>query len=488
MTESYDAVVVGSGPNGLAAATTLAEAGATVLVLEAMETIGGGLRTEDLTLPGFKHDLCSAAHPLGILSPYFSSLPLDRHGLEWVQSPASVAHPLDGEPAVLAYRSLERTVDELGEDGERYRRLVAPYVERLDGFIADVLDPFGIPSHPLLLAKYGLVGLPPATLTARFFRDLRGRALFAGCAAHSLLALRKPLTSAIGLMFMLSAHGEGWPIVKGGSAALAEALAGYLRSLGGRIETGVRVTALGDLPPARAYLFDTDPRQLADIAGSALPDRYARRLRRYRYGPGAFKLDWALDGPIPWEDPRCLEAATVHLGGSAKEIVAGEAAMWKGEHSDDPWMLLVQPSQFDPTRAPEGKHSVYAYCHVPHDSTVDMTATMERQVERFAPGFRGLIRGRSAMNTADFQRHNPNYVGGAYTGGVADVPQAFARPVARLDPFSTPNARLYICSASTFPGGGVHGMCGHLAARSALRSLERHPATPLAVRPTGESG
>jgi phytoene dehydrogenase-like protein len=481
MTTDHDAVVIGSGPNGLAAAIKLAQEGASVLVLEAMDEIGGGIRTAELTLPGFAHDICASAHPMGILSPYLSTLPLAEHGLEWIRPPASVAHPLDDGPAVMLWRSLEQTADGLGADGKRYRRLLAPYLKDPRGLLEDVLGPIGgIPSHPLLMARFGLAGLRPATrLAGGRFSDTRARALFAGCAAHAIMPLERMLTGAVGLLFLMTAHVEEWPVVKGGSGALGDALASYLQSLGGRIETGVRVTSLADLPPARVYLFDTSPAQLADIAEPVLPDRYVKRLRRYRYGPGAFKMDWALDGPIPWKDPQCLAASTVHLGGTLEEIAAGEAAVWRGEHPDRPYVLLVQQSQFDPVRAPEGKHTGYAYCHVPAGSTVDLTEVIEGQVERFAPGFRDRILARHATRTDDLERHNPNYVGGAITGGVADIPQAFARPVARRDPYTTPNKRVFICSASTPPGGGVHGMCGYHAARSALRRIERHDAGPL---------
>jgi phytoene dehydrogenase-like protein len=467
-----DAVVVGSGPNGLAAAIALARAGASVRVLEARERIGGGIRTAALTLPGYAHDVCSGCHPMGVLSPWFRQLPLAEHGLRWIHPPASVAHPLDGEPAVILRRSLSETARELGEDAGAYERLFAPFLRAPDELLADLLAPLRIPKHPLRLARFGLPGLLPATRSLRArFRGERARALLAGCAAHSILPLDRPITAAVATLFALTAHVTDWPVAAGGSQAIGDALASYLRTLGGAIETGRPVRSLADLPPARVVLFDTSPAQLADVAGPILPARYVRRLRRYRYGPGAFKLDWALAGPIPWRDPRCLEASTVHLGGTLDEIAAGEAAVWRGEHPERPFVLVVQQSQFDATRAPAGKHTGYAYCHVPSGSTVDLTGVVERQVERFAPGFRDRILARHVMRTADLERHNPNSVGGAITGGVADLGQFFARPVARLDPYSTPNPRVFICSASTPPGGGVHGMCGYFAARSALRRL-----------------
>jgi phytoene dehydrogenase-like protein len=481
MSDAPDAVVVGSGPNGLAAGIALAEGGASVLVLEALDEIGGGLRSGQLTLPGFVHDECSACHPMALLSPYFSSLPLADHGLEWAQPEASVAHPLDDGPAVMLWRSLERTASGLGADRESYRRLLEPYLADPAGLMNDLLGPLGrIPRHPLLMARFGLSGLRSATnLANRRFREARARALLAGCAAHAILPLDRGLTGAVGHLFLITAHVAEWPVVKGGSAALAGALAGHLRSLGGRIETGVRVRSAADLPAARIFMFDTDPRQLADIAGPALPARYVRRLRRFRYGPGAFKMDWALDGPIPWADPECLKASTVHLGGTLEELAAGEAAVWRGEHAERPFVLLVQQSQFDPTRAPAGKHTGYAYCHVPAGSTVDLTDVVEAQVERFAPGFRERILERRATRTDQLERRNPNLVGGAITGGVADIRQNFTRPVARLDPYATPNDRVFICSASSPPGGGVHGMCGYHAARSALKRIEGQPAGPL---------
>jgi phytoene dehydrogenase-like protein len=476
-----DAVIIGSGPNGLAASIALAQRGAKVLVLEAMDEIGGGVRTAQLTLPGFLHDVCSGAHPLGILSPYFSTLPLAEHGLEWLKPGASVAHPLEGQPAVLLRRSIDETARELGmEDEPRYRRLLAPFLENPRGLLEDVLGPPSLPRHPLLFLRFGMKALLPAASLARGrFRGARARALLAGCGAHSILPLERSLSGAVGLLFLIAAHVEEWPVARGGSIAIARALASYLRSLGGSIETGKRVTTLADLPAARVYLFDTSPAQLAEIAAPILPRRYLERLRRFRYGPGVFKLDWALDGPIPWKDPRCLQASTVHLGGTLEEIAAAEAAVWRGEHPDRPFVLLVQQSQFDSSRAPAGKHTGYAYCHVPAGSAVDLTEVVERQVERFAPGFRDRILARHAMRTADFEQHNPNYVGGAITGGVADLFQAFARPVARLDPYSTPNPRVFLCSASTPPGGGVHGMCGYHAARSALRRMDRLPVLAL---------
>lgn len=474
-----DVVIIGSGPNGLAAAVHLARSGASVLVLEGREEIGGGTRTAELTLPGFHHDVCSAVHPMGILSPFFRTLPLSEHGLRWIRPRASVAHPLDDQPAVLFRRSVEATAADLGSDGPAYRRLVEPFLLDPHGLLADALGPLGIPRHPLLMARFGLHAPRSAVGLAGRFREPRARALLAGCAAHSILPLERALTGVVGLTFLITGHVEEWPVAEGGSFAIARALASLLGALGGRIETGVRVRALADLPPARRYLFDTSPADLARIAGPVLPAGYLRRLGRYRYGPAAFKLDWALDGSIPWRDPRCLEASTVHLGGTLEEIAAAEAAVWRGEHPERPYVLLCQQSELDPGRAPEGKQTGWAYVHVPGGSTVDRTEVIERQVERFAPGFRDRILARHVTAAADLERDNPNYVGGAITGGVTDLFQLFARPVARLDPYTTPNPRVLIGSASTPPGGGVHGMCGYHAARSALRRLHRFPVAPL---------
>ena len=478
--ETFDAVVIGSGPNGLSAAVALAQAGASVLVLEATEQIGGGTRTAELTLPGFQHDVCSAVHTTGILSPFFRSLPLEDHGLRWVSPEASVAHPLDDQPAVIMWRSLEETASGLGADASSYRDLIAPFLESARGFFDDALGPLGVPRHPGPFVRFGLNAMWPASVFANWrFQQSRAKALFAGCAGHSILPLDKMFTAALGLIFSIAGHVEPWPIASGGSQAIPRALASLLKELGGEIRTGVHVRSPAELPAARVYLFDTSPDQLASIAEAALPSGYRRRLGRYRYGPGAFKLDWALDGPIPWRDPNCLEASTVHLGGTLEEIAAEEAAVFRGKHPKRPYVLLCQQSQLDASRAPEGKHTGYAYCHVPGGSTVDMTEAIERQVERFAPGFRDRILSRHCMNAHDFHRYNPNFVGGAITGGVADAFQLFTRPVARLDPYTTPNPRVFICSASTPPGGGVHGMCGFHAAKSALRRLERFEPMPL---------
>lgn len=471
-----DAVVVGAGPNGLAAAIELARAGASVRVVEARDEIGGGTRSAELTLPGFLHDVCSGCHPMGLLSPFFRNLPLAEHGLRWIRPPASVAHPLDGEPAVLLRRSLAETASDLGPDRDAYVRRFEPFLDDPHGLLADLMGPLRLPRRPLRLARFGLPGLRSATgAFGSWFRGSRARALLAGCAAHSILPLERPLTAAVGLLFALMGHVDDWPVAAGGSRAIADALASHLRALGGRIETGLRVRALRDLPPARVVLFDTSPAELAAVCAPVLPAGYVRRLGRYRYGPGVFKVDWALGGPIPWRDARCHDASTVHVGGTLEEIAAAERAVWRGEHPERPFLMVVQQSHFDPDRAPAGMHTGYAYCHVPSGSTRDLTEVVERQVERFAPGFRERVLARHVTTTADLERENPSYVGGAITGGVADLRQFFARPVLRLDPYTTPNPRVLICSASTPPGGGVHGMCGFFGARSALRCLARLP-------------
>jgi phytoene dehydrogenase-like protein len=469
---SLDAVVVGSGPNGLAAAIALARAGVSVLVVEGENEIGGGTRSAGLTLPGFTHDVCSAVHPMGILSPFFRQLPLAEHGLAWLRPRASVAHPLDDGPAVMLRRSLDRTAETLGRDARAWGRLVGPFLDDPHALLADALAPLRVPAHPLRLLRFGLRAGWSANRLARLcFRGERARALLAGCAAHSLLPLTQPLTAAVGVLFAITAHVEDWPVAEGGSHAITRALASHLHGLGGRIETGRRIERLEELPNSRAVLFDTSPDQLARIAGGALPPGYRRRLERYRYGPGVFKLDWALDGPIPWRDPACRDASTVHVGGTLEEVCASERDMYRGRHSERPFLILCQQSEVDPSRAPAGRHTGYAYCHVPHASTADMRDAIERQVERFAPGFRDRILARHAMGPADFERYNPNYRGGAITGGIADALQLWNRPVTRLDPYATPNPRLFICSAATPPGGGVHGQCGYWAARSVLKRL-----------------
>jgi phytoene dehydrogenase-like protein len=468
-----DAVVVGAGPNGLAAAIEMACAGLSVRVLEAADTVGGGARSAELTLPGFVHDVCSAIHPLGIASPFFRSLPLADHGLEWVEPPAALAHPFDDGGAALLARSPDAAMPTLGEDDERWRRLFAPLVRDPESLLDEILAPLHVPAHPLTLARFGLRALLPATTVARrSFRGARARGLFAGLAAHSMLPLERPPSAAFALMLGLLGHAVGWPFPRGGSQALSDALASYLRSLGGEIETGRRVESLAELGATRRVVLDVTPRGRLELAGDRRADRYRSRLERYRYGPGVFKLDWALAGPIPWRADECSRAATVHLGATLEEIAASEAAPAQNRSAERPYVLLAQQSLFDPTRAPAGRHTAWAYCHVPNGSSVDMTEQVESQVERFAPGFRERILARSALGPADLERSNPNYVGGDINGGLADLRQLLTRPVARWSPYSTPLPGVFLCSASTPPGGGVHGMCGFHAARAALRSIQ----------------
>ncbi len=467
----YDAVVVGSGPNGLAAAITVARAGLSVLVLEARETIGGSTRSAELTLPGFVHDVCSAVHPLAVSSPFFRALPLAEHGLEFIHPPAPLAHPLDGGRAVLLETSLAASVASLGADGEAYERLIGRTVKDWERLEPAVLGPLlRIPRHPAALGRFALAAARSTTgLASRTFSAEEARALFAGAAAHSMLPLEQLGSASFGLVMLALAHVGGWPIVRGGSQQIAEALAAYFRTLGGEIETGAPVTSLDALPNSKLIFCDIGPRQLIALAGSRLPTRYQRALTHYRYGPGVFKLDYALDAPVPWDAPECARAATVHIGGTLMEVATSERAPWRHQNAEHPYVLAAQPSLFDPTRAPEGKHTLWAYCHVPNGSSFDMTDRIEGQIERFAPGFRDRVLARSVMTPAELERGNPNLVGGDPNGGAAGIWQLIRRPTLRPVPYSTPVDGLYLCSASTPPGGGVHGMCGHLAAEAGLR-------------------
>jgi phytoene dehydrogenase-like protein len=468
----YDAVVVGSGPNGLSAGIELARRGLSVCVLEAKETIGGGARTEELTEPGFRSDVCSAIHPVGVVSPFFRTLPLERWGVEWVYPEVALAHPFDDGEVALLLKSLEQTGETLGEDSRAYQDLMRPFVARADDFFEETLQPVRIPAHPFFMLRFALKGLRSCTgLAFSKFKGRKARALFAGCCAHSVLPLEKKGTASFGMVLALAAHAINWPCVRGGSVKIIEALAQCLKSHGGEIRTEHPVRSMRDLPRSRVVLFDLTPRQVVEIAGDELPDGYRNRLAKFRHGPGVFKIDWALDGPIPWRAEGCRRAATVHLGPTIEEIAEGEAAVWRGVHPERPFVLIAQQSLFDETRAPAGKQTGWAYCHVPHGSDVDMTERIESQIERFAPGFRDLIRARHTINSAQLERYNPNMIGGDIGGGANDLRQFLARPIPKYDPYSTPNQRLYICSSSTPPGGGVHGMCGHWAARSALRRV-----------------
>ena len=468
--ETHDAIVVGAGPNGLSAAIALAQAGRRVLVLEAAPTIGGGSRTAELTLPGFRHDICSAIHPTAMVSPFFRSLPLASHGLEFIQPPVALAHPFDDGTAAALTCPVAETAATLGVDAAGYERLMSPLVRDADRLIPQLMGPLRLPRHPIALARFGLSALRSARgLADARFGGEPAKGLFAGMAAHGFLPLDRPATAAFGLVLGLFGHHAGWPIPRGGSQAIVDALAAHLVSLGGEIRTDAPVRSLAGLEKARAIVFDLTPRQILAIAGDELPARYRRTLGRFRYGPGVFKVDWALDGPVPWTAGACRRAGTVHLGGTLAEIADSEAAVSAGRHPERPFVLIAQQSLFDPTRAPAGKHTLWGYCHVPHGSTVDMTDAIEAQVERFAPGFRDLILAKATMTTRDVARHNENYIGGDINGGVQDLRQLFTRPAPRLDPYATPNPRLFICSSSTPPGGGVHGMAGAFAARSVLR-------------------
>ena len=470
MAHQYDAVIVGSGPNGLGAAATLAREGRSVLVLEAQDQIGGGSRTVDATLPGFRHDHCSAVHPLGAASPLFRDLELEQHGLEWVHPDVATAHPLDDGSAAALYRSVEQTAEGMGRDAKAWRRVV--------GWVADHWDVFGdvwlspmlrVPRHPLLLARFGPRALLPVTTVARTaFKDEQAKAALAGFAAHSILPLNHLLTGAAGIIFNAAGHAVGMPIARGGSQAIADALASYITAHGGEIRTGQPVASMDDVPPARAVLFDLTPRQVLAIAGDRLTGRDRRAFRRYKYGNGSFKIDYALDQPVPWKADACRQAGTVHVGGTIDQVAASEAEVAKGRHPDRPFVLASQPTVCDPTRAPEGKHVLWAYCHVPAGSTEDMTDRVEAQLERFAPGFRDVVLARAVTGPADLERHNANMIGGDIAGGYTGGLQIFFRPRISLDPWRV-GEHVYICSQSTPPGVGVHGMCGHYAAQSALR-------------------
>jgi phytoene dehydrogenase-like protein len=470
-----DAVVVGAGPNGLAAAIELCRAGRSVLLCERAPAVGGGTTTAELTLPGYRHDVCSAIHPLAVGSPFLRTLPLHEHGLELIEPDVQAAHPLDGGRAAVLHRSLEQTAAGLGgRDGAAYADLLRPFAEGWDDLAPIVLGAPRPPRHPLLAARFARSGMRGAAgLATATFRSDAGRALLAGMGAHSMRPLERPPTAGFALVLLALGHAVGWPVARGGSQAIADAMAAYLRSLGGEIQTGHEVRSLADVPRARAVLLDVTPRALVSICGDELPPRYRAALGRYRYGPGVFKIDYALSAPVPWAAEAARQTGTMHVNGALAEIAASEATVVGGGHPERPFVLVAQQSLVDPGRAPEGHHTLWAYCHVPNGSTVDMTAAIERQIERFAPGFRDVVLARSVRGPAVLEAENPNYVGGDINGGAADLRQVLARPVLRVSPYATPNPRIFLCSSSTPPGGGVHGMCGYHAARAALGGVLR---------------
>lgn len=469
--KDFDAVVVGSGPNGLAAAILLQRNGLSVLLIEGKGTIGGGMRSAELTLPGFTHDICSAIHPLAAGSPFFATLPLAQHGLEYIYPEIDAAHPFDDGTAAILKHSITETALALGADEEAYLQLLHPIMHSWPSIAPDVLGPLHFPKHPLAMAKFGLKALTSATHLSKIFKTEKAKGLLAGMAGHAMQPLSNAATSAVALVLMVNSHLRGWPMPKGGTQSLANALAGYFMSIGGKIETNFYVRSMEQLPSASAVLFDIAPQQLLQIAGHKFSSLYKWQLERYRYGMGVFKVDWALDSPVPFAAEECRKAGTVHIGNTMTEIANNEQQTWNGHHPEKPFILLAQPSVFDPNRAPEGKHTVWAYCHTPANSTVDMTDIIEKQIERFAPGFRDRILARHTFNSVQMEEYNPNYVGGDINSGVIDLGQLFTRPALRWSPYRTSEKGIYLCSASTPPGGGVHGMCGYYAAKRVLKDV-----------------
>lgn len=468
MAFQYDAVVVGSGPNGLAAAITMQQQGLKVLIVEAKATIGGGMRTAELTIPGYKHDICSAVHPLGSSSPFFKSLPLQEFGLQWINPPAALAHPFDDGTTAMLYPSLNATASTLGEDAHKYLSLIGPLVEDWNAMAPSLLGPLTIPSELLKTARFGLQAIKSAQQFVKSFKGYKAKAFFGGLAAHSMLALDQQMSASFGLVLGAIGHVVNWPFPKGGSQSLADAMAAYFQSIGGTIQTDTHIRGLKQIPPAKVILFDLGPKQLLEIVREKFPQGYIKRMEKYRYGMGVFKIDWALSDPIPFTAPQCKQAGVIHVGGAYPEIAASEKSASQNKVHDKPFVLLAQPSLFDDTRAPKDNHTAWAYCHVPHGSTVDMADAIERQITRFAPDFKDVILARHTMNTVDMQYYNPNYIGGDINGGVQDIWQHFSRPILRWSPYTTPLPNIYLCSSSTPPGGGVHGMCGFHAAKKAL--------------------
>jgi phytoene dehydrogenase-like protein len=466
----YDAVVIGSGPNGLAAGIRLAQFGLRVKIYEAHHQIGGGTRTDEHILPGYKHDICSAIHPVGVSSPFLKTLPLKEYGLEWIHPEICAAHPLDHQPPAILTRDQKKTAFYLKEDEEKYLSIVQPIINNWEQLTGDFLGPLTVPSHPFKLAQFGVRALLPSSIFQRSFKSQQAKALIAGMAAHSVLPLNSWTTTAIALVFFGAAHTNGWPIAKGGSHSITKAMESYLLALGGEIETNHTIHDLNQLPSSKAVLFDTSPSQALDIAGDTFPATYQKKLRSYRHAPGVFKVDYILSEPVPWKDEECKKAGTVHVGGTFDEISESEKQMDQNKHSDKPFVLVAQQSLFDTTRTPDEKEVLWAYCHVPNGSNKDMTEEIENQIERFAPGFKDTILHKSVMNTKDFEQYNQNYIGGDISGGRQDITQLFSRPVHVFDPYSTPVSGIYFCSSSTPPGGGVHGMCGYHAANSVLKN------------------
>ncbi len=470
MTAEADAIVVGSGPNDLAAAVTLTAAGLRVHVIEGAAAAGGGCRTAELTLPGFRHDVCSAAHPLAVASPFFRRFGLAARGVRLAHPEVVYAHPLDGGRAAIVTRSVSETAERLGRDSHAYRRLMGPLADGGDSLADAILSSMrSVPRPSAALAAFARDGLLPASSVARRMRTAEGRSLLAGVAAHAMMPLDSSPTAGVGLLLGALAHSAGWPVVAGGSARLADAMGDAVTAGGGRIETGRWVESLADLPPARAVLLDVTPLALLQLAGNRIPVRYREELARFRYGPGICKVDFALSGPVPWQNEQCQRAGTLHLGGTFAEVAASEAEVARGQHPQRPYVLVVQAGVADPSRAPRGQQALWAYCHVPAGSTLDMTARIEAQIARFAPGFRDLVLARSTRTAADEERLNPNYVGGDIGSGAQTIRQLVLRPALRWNPYRTPLPGVYLCSASTPPGPGVHGRCGELAALSALR-------------------
>ncbi len=472
---SYDAVVVGSGPNGLAAAITIAEAGFSVKIFEAKETVGGGLRSSHLTLPGFIHDVCSAIHPLGVGSPFFQKLHLEKFGMEWIYPPISLAHPFDDGHAAVLKNSINETAESLDVDKINYINRIQPLVENWNVIIKNILNPLSMPSHPFALGKFGFYALQPAELfIKKFFSGKYGKSFFIGAAAHSILPLHKFLTSAVGLVLIILGHKTGWAFSKGGSQKIADILAYYFESLGGEIEINHPINSIEELPPSRTVLFDITPKQIIKLLDSKLPVNYENKLKKFRYGSGVFKVDWALNTPIPFKNAECLKSGTIHIGGDFKEIIRSEYEVSIGKNPEKPFVILAQQSLFDNTRTPPGKHTAWAYCHVPNGSNFNMLERIENQIERFAPGFKEIIIGRHTISPVELEEYNHNYIGGDINGGMQDWRQFFTRPVMKFNPYSIPFNGCYICSSSTPPGGGVHGMCGYNAAHKAIKFLKNY--------------